>query len=154
MMPLSNLLKSATGACRFCGQKAGVLSRSHSGCRRTFDIGFQEMVKLAAEAARTHSRGGKSLRLSLAEIARRSFGDDATVNQALEECWKLGVAHSMSDGILTQKEETLLLQFRDRLALDMSQKQAKERRREERVRAARKHPGRTALLKRGDQRPC
>ena len=50
-MPLSNLLKSAAGTCRFCGQKAGVLSRSHSGCRRTHDAGFQEMVNLAAEAA-------------------------------------------------------------------------------------------------------
>lgn len=117
-MPLSNLLKSAAGICRYCGQKAGVLSRSHSQCRRTFDAGFQEMVALAAEAARTHSRGGKTLRLSLSEIARRSFGDGASVNQALEEGWKLGVSHSMADGILTQQEETLLREFRDRLALD------------------------------------
>ena len=53
-MPLSNLLKSAAGTCRFCGQKAGVLSRSHS--RLPPDpttTGFQEMVALAAEAA-TH----------------------------------------------------------------------------------------------------
>ena len=84
-MPLSNPLKSVAGTCRFCGQKAGVLSQSHSGCRRTYESGFQEMVALAAEAARTHSRGGKTPRLSLAEIARRSHGDGATVNQALEE---------------------------------------------------------------------
>ena len=117
-MPLSNLLKSAAGTCRYCGQKAGVLSRSHSGCRRTQGAGFQEMVFLAAEAARTHSFDEKILRLSLAEIARRSFGDGATVNRALEEGWKQGVSHSMADGILTQQEETLLRQFRDRLALD------------------------------------
>ena len=98
-MPLSDLLKSAAGTCRFCGQKAGVLTRDHSGCRRTHDAGFQEMIALAAEAARTHSFDEKSLRLFLAEIARRSFGDGATVNQALEEGWKLGVAHVMADGI-------------------------------------------------------
>ena len=51
--------------------------------------------------------------LSLAEIARRSYGDGATVNEALEEGWKRGMAHSMADGILTQAEETLL---RDQLA--------------------------------------
>ena len=28
-MPLSNLLKSATGTCRFCNQKAGILRRKH-----------------------------------------------------------------------------------------------------------------------------
>ena len=76
------------------------------------------MVALAAEAARTHSFDEKALRLSLAEIARRSFGDGATVNQALEEGWKQGSLHSTDDGILAQQEETLLREFRDRLALD------------------------------------
>ena len=46
---------------------------------------------------------------------KSSYGDGATVNEALEEGWKQGVAHSMADGILTQAEETLL---RDRLAMD------------------------------------
>ena len=117
MTPLSNLLKSAAGTCRYCGQKAGVLSRSHSQCRRPHDSGFQEMVALAAEAARTHRFDEKSLRLSLAEIARRCHGDGTTANQALEEGWKQGVAHSMSDGIMTQAEEARLREFRDRLAL-------------------------------------
>ena len=76
------------------------------------------MVALAAEAVRTHRFDEKTLRLSLAEIARRSHGDGDTVNQALEEGWKLGVAHSMADNVLTQQEETLLRKFRDRLALD------------------------------------
>ena len=79
-MPLSNLLKSGAGTCPFCQKKAGVLSRLHSQCRRTFDTSFQEMVNLAAEAARTHRFNEKTLRLSLAEIARRSYGDGATVN--------------------------------------------------------------------------
>ena len=39
-MPLSNLLKSAAGTCRHCGQKAGVLSRDHPSCRQTFDAGW------------------------------------------------------------------------------------------------------------------
>ena len=60
------------------------------------------MVNQAADAARTHSFDEKSLRLTLAEIAHRSYGDRNTVNQALEEGWKQGVAHSMADGIMTQ----------------------------------------------------
>ena len=59
------------------------------------------MVTLAAEAARTHTFNEKALRLSLAEIARNSYGDGATVNQALEEGWKRGIAHAMADGIIT-----------------------------------------------------
>ena len=79
-MLLSNLLKAAAGACPFCHQKASVLSRSHSQCRRTYDAGFQEMVSLAAEATRTHSFDEKTRRLTLAEIAKNSYGDGTTSN--------------------------------------------------------------------------
>ena len=44
------------------------------------------MVGLAADAALTRSFDEKSLRLAMAEIAQRSYGD--TVNRALEEGWK------------------------------------------------------------------
>ena len=80
--------------------------------------GWNEMVHLAADAAASNTFDEKTLRLSLAEIARRSFGDGATVNQALEEGWKQGVSHVMADGIVTQSEEARLREFRDRLALD------------------------------------
>ena len=84
-MPLSNLLKSAAGICPFCHQKAGILSREHSQCRRAHRAGWHEMVQLAAQAAASHDFDDKTLRLSLAEIASRSYGDGATVNQSLED---------------------------------------------------------------------
>ena len=43
------------------------------------------MVQLAAQAAGSRTFDKKSLRLSLTEIARRSYGDGTTVNQSLEE---------------------------------------------------------------------
>ena len=75
------------------------------------------MVELVADAVRFHAIHEKSLRLTLADIAKRSYGDGAIVNQALEEGWKQGMAHSMADGILTQAEEAKLREFRDQLAL-------------------------------------
>ena len=117
-MPLSHLMKSAAGTCPFCRQKAGIIARAHRDYRETFEAGWTEMVAIAAEAARTHAFDEKTLRLSLAEIAQRSYGDGATVNQALEDGWKQGVAHSMADGIMSQAEETRLREFRDRLMLD------------------------------------
>ena len=119
-MPLSSLLKSAAGTCPFCRQKAGILSRKHPECRRTHQAGWNEMVQLAAQTAASRTFDEKTLRLSLAEIARRSYGDGTTVNQALEQGWKQGVDHSMADGIVSQAEETRLREFRDRLALDPS----------------------------------
>ena len=83
-MPLSNLLKSAAGTCPLCNQKAGILSREHQGCRRTHqEAGWNEMVRLASGAARSHEFNPNSLQVSLAEIARRSFGDASTVQRQL-----------------------------------------------------------------------
>ena len=56
------------------------------------------MVEFLADAVRFHAIHEKTLRLSLAEIARHPYGDGVTVNQALEAGWKQGVAHSMADG--------------------------------------------------------
>ena len=84
-MPLSNLLKSAAGTCPFCNQKAGILSREHPECRRTYRAGWNEMVQLAADAAGSHEFNPNSLQVALTEIARRSFGDASTVARAMEE---------------------------------------------------------------------
>ena len=82
-MPLSNLLKSAAGTCPFCHQKAGILARAHRDCQESFQSGWTEMVAIAAEAARTHVFDERALRLTSAEIARRSYWDGNTVNWAI-----------------------------------------------------------------------
>ena len=116
-MPLSNLLKSAAGTCPFCHQKAGILSREHPDCRLAHQAGWHEMVQLAAQAAGSPDFDEGHLRLTLYAVAKISYGNEDTVNQALEEGWKLGVDHSMADGIITQDEEARLREFRDQLAL-------------------------------------
>ena len=116
-MPLSNLLRSVVGTCRYCDNNAGLIARDHTECRRAHDAGFQEMVSLAAEAARDHTFDERTLRLTPAEIAWRSYGDGATVNEALEGDWKLAVDHAMADGIISQHEEIRLRLFKDQLAL-------------------------------------
>ena len=119
-MPLSILLKSAAGTCPFCNQKTGILSREHPECRRTYQAGWNEMVRLASDAAKSHESHPNSLRLSMAEIAKRSFGDRSTVNQAMEEGWRRAVRHAAADGSITHEEEFRLRRFRDRLGLNRS----------------------------------
>ena len=75
------------------------------------------MVRLAAQAAGSPDFDEGHLRLTLSAVAKISYGNEDTVNQALEEGWKLGVDHSMADGIITQDEEGRLREFRDQLAL-------------------------------------
>ena len=119
-MPLSNLLKSAAGTCPFCHQKAGIISREHPECRRAHQDGWNEMVRLASGAARSHEFNPNSLQVSLSEIARRSFGDASTVAPALEEGWRMAVRKAASDGSITHEEEFRLRRFRDRLGLNRS----------------------------------
>ena len=119
-MPISNILKSAAGTCPFCNQKAGILSREHPECRRTFQAGWNEMVELAAHAAKSHEFHVNSLRVSLAEIARRSYGDASTVARALEEGWRRAVKQAKADGSVTHDEEIRLRKFRERLGLNRS----------------------------------
>ena len=117
-MPLSNLLKSAAGTCPFCHKKAGILSREHGQCRRTYEAGWNEMVHLAAEAAKSHEFHGNSLQVSLTVIARRSYGDASTVVRALEEGWGRAVRHAQADRSITHDEEIRLRRFRERLGLN------------------------------------
>ena len=119
-MPLSSLLKSATGTCPFCRQKAGILSREHQGCRRTHQAGWNEMVDLAADAAGSHEFNPNSLQVTLTEIARRSYGDASTVARALEEGWRRAVRKAAADGSITHEEEIRLRRFRDRTGLNRS----------------------------------
>ena len=84
-MPLSSLLKSAAGTYPFCNQKAGILSREHPDCRRTYQAGWNEMVELDAHAAKSHEFHANSLQVALTEIARWSYGDASTVARSLEE---------------------------------------------------------------------
>ena len=119
-MPLSNLLKSAASTCAFCQKKAVIRNRSHPDCRRTHQAGWNEMVRLASGAARSHEFHPNSLQVALAEIARRSYGDASTVNQALEEGWRRAVRHAAADGSITHEEEMRFRRFRDRLGLNRS----------------------------------
>ena len=116
-MPLFALLKSAAGTCPSCHQKAGILSREHPECRQAHQADWHKMVNLAAQAAGSPDFDETQLRLTMAAVAQRSYGDGDTVNQALETGWKLDVNHSMADGIITQDEEARLREFRDQLAL-------------------------------------
>ena len=119
-MPLSNIFRSAAGPGPFCHQKAGIISREHPECRLTHQAGWDEMVRLAWGAAKSHEFNANSLRVSLAEIARRSYGNASTVNQALEEGWRRALRHAAADGSITHEEEFRFRRFRERLGLNRS----------------------------------
>ena len=100
--------------------EAGILSREHPDCRRTYQAGWNEMVELAAHAAKSHEFHANSLQVALTEIARWSYGDASTVARSLEEGWGRAVRKAAADGSITHEEEVRLRRFRDRLGLNRS----------------------------------
>ena len=76
------------------------------------------MVQLAAQAASAYTFNEAALGQALQAIANRSRATDEDIERSLEEGFRQGVAHAMSDGILTRDEEERLRAFRDRLALE------------------------------------
>ena len=102
--------------CRYCNQKASFLRRQHGQCRDLHTTGIQEMTQLAAQAAGTASFNETALRNTLGAIAARARATEDDISQAIADGWAQGVQHAMSDGILTQQEETDLRDFRDRMA--------------------------------------
>ena len=58
-----------------------------------------------AQAATDHSFNEAVLRQSLSAIAQRSRATDEDIERALEEGFRQGVAHAMSDGIITRDGE-------------------------------------------------
>ena len=108
------------GTCPFCHQQAGIISREHQGCRKISQVGWNEMVRLASGAAKSHEFNPNSLQVALAEIARWSYGDASTAARALEEGWRGALRHAMADGSITHEEEFRLRRFRDRLGLNRS----------------------------------
>ena len=99
--------------CQYCGQSAGFLRKQHSQCRDLHATGIQEMTQLAAG---TTGFNETALRNTLRAIANRARATEDEISQAIAAGWTQGVQNAMSDGILTREEETLLSDFRDRMA--------------------------------------
>ena len=78
------------------------------------------MTKLAAQAAAAHTFNEAALRQTLGAIAQHSRATGEDIDRALDEGFRQGVAHAMTDGIISRQEEERLQTFRDNLALEDS----------------------------------
>ena len=67
--------------------------------RRTHQAGWNEMVSLAAGQPSHNDFHANSLWVSLAEIARRPFGDSFTVTQTMEENCTRGKNYSTAQSM-------------------------------------------------------
>ena len=103
------------GRCRYCGENAGFLRSQHGECGERHDEGVRRMTDLVAEAATASDFSRDALVRSLESIADVARADAGTVDAAISGGWSLAVEDAMSDGVLSEAEETRLKEFRDAL---------------------------------------
>ena len=91
-MPLSRLLQSLNGTCRYCGQKAALVQRGHPQCRQAHASGYQEMVQLASQAA-----SGPHLQRGCPPADPPSKSDDGWAAPQVAESLDVALTGSSSD---------------------------------------------------------
>lgn len=106
------------GNCKYCGQKAGFLRRSHKDCDNAHQTGRQQMIALVADAAGESNFSEAALLSDLETIAAGSYIDADGIRAAIAEGWHQAVKEWLADGILTQDEEARLRDFRNQFAID------------------------------------
>ena len=106
------------GRCKYCGNKAGLLRRSHKECDNAHRAGRQRMVALVADAAGQSDFSESALLGDLETIASRAYIDEDAIRAVIAEGWHQAVKEGLADGILTQDEEVRLRDFREQFAID------------------------------------
>ena len=110
------------GNCRYCGQNAGFLRRSHRDCDDAYKTGRERMVALVAEAAGQPDFNESSLLDNLSILAGQSFVDHDGTRAVIAEGWRQAVREGLADGILTRDEEARLREFREQFAIETDDK--------------------------------
>ena len=112
------------GNCKYCGESAGFLRRTHKECQNIHREGREEMVAMVAQAAAGPDFNENSLLDNLSIIASRSYVDADETRAVIAEGWHLAVREGLADGVLTQGEEARLREFREQFAIDTSDEAA------------------------------
>jgi hypothetical protein len=108
------------GNCRYCGKPAGLLRNAHTDCETEFTL-----APLTIGGYFTISiQEGKSQE-ELIEVIQEVAADTNFTPQVAREVickgWKFCVESALTDGLLTQREESYLIAVRDHF--DLSQQE-------------------------------
>lgn len=119
------------GNCIFCGKPAGFLKNEHKECREASERerqrkealiikGRQEMVGLVSSAINAGD-GLDSLEQQLRNIAEAHSIDPSQIEIFLIRGWESALESALEDGVLSDKEEAILIAFAERFSLSQTE---------------------------------
>jgi hypothetical protein len=114
------------GNCKYCGKPAGFLRSKHTECEqqhiqrtRIVEDGKQRIVTEVSRSIRG-SGDFDELEKTISEIVKSSFVPNSERNVLLVKAWEESVDQLLEDGVLDEKEEYRLIQFKDQFGLSQS----------------------------------
>lgn len=105
------------GDCKYCGKPAGLLRSVHKECETKHDSGKAEIMFLIKTAVHNTS-AVSSLKTASEEIAEKHLIRKSEVPAIVIEGWERAVEGAFDDGVLTEEEESNLVEIQKHFGLD------------------------------------
>lgn len=108
------------GSCKFCGDAAGFLRKSHKACKQKNIEGKERIESLVASVG---SVGGdlKTLDSSIQQVASTSYIDRDLVKALVASGWAKAVEIAFEDGVLSEEEEAALSDVKAHFSLSQQE---------------------------------
>ncbi len=108
------------GQCKFCGEKAGFLRSAHKECKKTNELGKNNIISLVASKG-SISSDLKALELKIEKEASESFINKAEMESLLVKGYEQAVDNAFDDGVLSEDEENALNDLLEHFSLSQTQ---------------------------------
>jgi hypothetical protein len=111
--------------CKYCGEDSGFLSNYHNFCQEKYNEGLQKINGILKTAIFGYT-DFSSARREIESIKIGSFIGDGNLRDVITQALLDGVEEALSDHLLTQEEEEILLSYMRYFNIDRDQTQTND----------------------------
>jgi hypothetical protein len=104
------------GACKYCGQPAGLFRKEHAECQKRHEKGRQAIIDLIAQSL-SSSSSVHALQEQIRKIAENSFIGPREQRELAATGWVEAVNRGLEDDVLSEGEERRLVELKNSMSL-------------------------------------
>ena len=107
------------GNCKYCGQSAGLFKSVHKECQEKHAKSANKIISFISEAY-LRKTDLKSIEDNITQIAASCFMNDHDKTDLIIKGWTDLLETALEDGVISEEEETRLLQIANHFSLDQT----------------------------------
>lgn len=107
------------GNCKYCSKPAGLLRSAHKECEAKNELGKTKIISLIKKAVHDASLVS-SLKSTAKDIAQKHFIETSNIPSVVINGWERAVETAFDDGVLTEEEETNLVDIQKHFKFDQN----------------------------------